>query len=63
MLDENDLVEMIHDKDCDGLDFDDTYQYFSAKKYNLTIISFDKDFDKTVIGRKTPEQITLNKIL
>jgi hypothetical protein len=40
-----------------GLDFDDAYQYVTAEQYGLTIISFDSDFDRTEIGRKTPDQI------
>lgn len=40
-----------------NLDFDDAYQYIAAQKNNLPIISFDKDFDKTQLGRKTPEDI------
>jgi len=39
------------------LDFDDAYQYVVAEKYNLTIISFDSDFDKTELGRKTPKEV------
>ncbi|MFQ5630178.1 MAG: type II toxin-antitoxin system VapC family toxin [bacterium] len=39
------------------LDFDDAYQYLSAELNHLTIISFDKDFDRTKLGRKTPAQI------
>lgn len=39
------------------LDFDDAYQYFIAKKNNLTVVSFDKDFDRTDLGRKTPGEI------
>lgn len=39
------------------LDFDDAYQYVSAKKYDLQIISFDKDFDTTDIKRKEPIDI------
>ena len=39
------------------LDFDDAYQYISAKKYDLQLISFDKDFDKTDIKRKEPIDI------
>ncbi len=39
------------------LDFDDAYQYAVAEKYNLQIISFDKDFDRTEKGRKEPAQI------
>ncbi|MBI3599584.1 MAG: type II toxin-antitoxin system VapC family toxin [Nitrospinae bacterium] len=39
------------------LDFDDAYQYTSAEKYNLTIVSFDRDFDNTELGRKTPVEL------
>ena len=38
-----------------NLDFDDAYQYVAAKKHNLTIISFDSDFDRTELKRNTPE--------
>jgi predicted nucleic acid-binding protein len=38
-------------------DFDDAYQYSAAEKYNLTIVSFDADFDRTPRGRKTPAEI------
>ena len=41
-----------------NLDFDDAYQYSTAKKYKLTLISFDKDFDKTEIKRKEPRELT-----
>jgi uncharacterized protein len=40
-----------------NLDFDDAYQYFVAEKYDLTIVSFDGDFDRTHRGRKTPQEI------
>lgn len=40
-----------------GLDFDDAYQYAAAEKYSLTIVSFDSDFDRTDLGRKTPAEI------
>lgn len=39
------------------LDFDDAYQYETAKRFGLTLVSFDADFDKTDIGRKTPQEI------
>jgi len=39
------------------LDFDDAYQYAVAEKYDLTIVSFDKDFDRTSRGRSTPSVI------
>jgi len=37
-----------------NLDFDDSYQYLIAKTNNLTLISFDKDFDKTDLKRIEP---------
>jgi len=39
------------------LDFDDAYQYVAAEKHNLTLISFDADFDRTERGRKTPQAV------
>jgi len=40
-----------------NLDFDDAYQYIQAEKHQLQLISFDKDFDNTKIGRKEPSEI------
>src|SRR5262249_2786742 len=40
-----------------GLDFDDAYQYVTAEENNLTLVSFDRDFDKTTRGRQTPQVI------
>lgn len=40
-----------------NLDFDDAYQYAAAEKHNLLIVSFDRDFDRTPRGRKTPTEI------
>ncbi len=40
-----------------NLDFDDAYQYATAEKYQLTIVSFDLDFDRTEHGRKTPAEV------
>jgi predicted nucleic acid-binding protein len=42
-----------------GLDFDDAYQYVLADKYDLEIVSFDSDFDRTKKGRKTPNEILI----
>ena len=39
------------------LDFDDAYQYACASKYDLTIVSFDSDFDGTELGKRTPAQV------
>lgn len=40
-----------------NLDFDDAYQYVAAERYNLTLVSFDSDFDRAERGRKTPAEI------
>ena len=40
-----------------NLDFDDAYQYATAEEFNLTIVSFDADFDRTERGRKMPGEI------
>ena len=40
-----------------GLDFDDAYQYVAAETHNLTLVSFDADFDRTERGRKTPADV------
>ncbi|HWQ36197.1 MAG TPA: PIN domain-containing protein [Blastocatellia bacterium] len=39
------------------LDFDDSYQYATAERYDLIIVSFDSDFDRTVRGRTLPMTI------
>jgi len=40
-----------------NLDFDDAYQYTLADCYDLIIVSFDADFDRTNRGRKTPSEV------
>ncbi len=40
-----------------NLDFDDAYQYTAAVRYNLQLISFDRDFDRTDRERKEPIDI------
>ncbi|MEZ0290250.1 MAG: PIN domain-containing protein [Sulfolobales archaeon] len=40
-----------------GLDFDDSLQYYFAKKKQTLIISYDRDFDKTDIKRVEPNQV------
>ena len=44
-----------------SLDFDDAYQYVAAEKYGLAIISFDADFDRTDLERKTPEEVLASR--
>ncbi len=52
-----DLDSVIKASEHFHLDFDDAYQYALAEKFNLTLVSFDADFDRTDRGRKTPDQI------
>ncbi len=42
-----------------GLDFDDGLHYYFAKKKNIPIVSFDRDFDKTDIKRLEPHQVVV----
>ena len=37
------------------LDFDDAYQYAVAEHYGLSLVSFDRDFDRTKNGRVEPK--------
>lgn len=46
-----------------GLDFDDAYQYALAEKLDVVIVSFDSDFNKTVRGKKTPQEILGGAVL
>jgi uncharacterized protein len=39
------------------LDFDDAYQYAAAEQYGLSIVSFDKDFERTEKGRAEPQDL------
>lgn len=40
-----------------NLDFDDAYQMAVCETYYCTLVSYDRDFDRTQIGRTTPEKI------
>lgn len=40
-----------------NLDFDDSYQLTIAQKYDLTIVTFDKDFNSIGINRISPEEL------
>ena len=39
------------------LDFDDAYQYAAAKQNGLSIVSFDKDFERTEKGKAEPKDL------
>jgi hypothetical protein len=53
-LDPEDFSQILRIRKIFKLDFDDAYQLSAAEKQNLTLISFDGDFDRTEFGRKTP---------
>ncbi len=56
-LDYADLMAVTKTRERLPLDFDDAYQYVAAEKHDLTLVSFDADFDRTDRGRKTPADI------
>ena len=56
-LDFSDLLTVVDNMKKLNLDFDDAYQYTVAQKYDLTIITFDKDFDAKGIKKNTPQEI------
>jgi len=56
-LDFADLMVMAKTRERLPLDFDDAYQYVAAEKHDLTLVSFDADFDRTDRGRKTPADV------
>ncbi len=56
-LNPRDLPSVLRTANSYKLDFDNAYQYVANEKQNLQLVSFDKDFDKTPRGRKTPAQI------
>ncbi|MCX6239995.1 MAG: PIN domain-containing protein [Bacteroidia bacterium] len=56
-LDSIELLDVIANIQKFKLDFDDSYQFCIAQKYDLTIITFDKDFNVKGIKKNTPDDI------
>ena len=52
-----DLLDVITNIQKYKLDFDDSYQFSIAQKYDLTIVTFDKDFNVKGIKKNTPYEI------
>lgn len=50
------MQQVVAAMDGFGLDFDDAYQYVAAQAYEATLVSFDRDFDRTPAGRVTPAE-------
>ena len=57
ILDSIDLLDVIDNIKKHKLDFDDSYQFSIAQKFDLTIVTFDKDFNAKGIKKKTPGEI------
>jgi len=60
-LESTDLLTVIDNIQSLKLDFDDSYQFTVASKYNLIIVTFDKDFNAKGIRKKLPEEIINSK--
>jgi predicted nucleic acid-binding protein len=56
-LNSNELIPLISYMQEFNLDFDDAYQLSVSQKYDLTIVTFDKDFNAKGIRKNTPEEI------
>jgi len=57
----SDLFMVISNMREFNLDFDDAYQLSVSQKYDLVILTFDKDFNAKGIRKNTPEEIIHGK--
>lgn len=51
------LFEVVANTTKFNLDFDDSYQLAISRKYDLVIVTFDKDFDIQGINKTSPEEL------
>lgn len=51
------LMEVVEVAHRFRLDFDDAYQYCVAHRFDLELVSFDIDFDRTDIVRREPHEL------
>jgi len=56
-LEPEDTGQLVRIMDQFKLDFDDAYQYVAAAKYDMALVSYDSDFDRTERGRKRPAEV------
>ena len=56
-LDPVQMKSLVQAMELYRLDFDDAYQYTAAAEYNLALVSFDNDFERTPGGRLTPADV------
>lgn len=59
-LDFPDFTILIDNVNLYNLDFDDAYQLTISQKMDLTIVTFDKDFEAKGIKKKSPEEVLKN---
>ena len=52
-----DLIEVVDNIMQYKLDFDDAYQLAFANKYDLTVVTFDKDFNIEGVKKNSHEQL------
>ncbi len=56
-LNPTEMLKVITNIKSYNLDFDDAYQLTCANKYNLKLVSFDTDFDRTPAKRFEPKDL------
>jgi predicted nucleic acid-binding protein len=56
-LNPSDQIDLIELNVKNKLDFDDAYQYQIALRYDLQLVTFDKDFKRAKIKVVTPEEV------
>jgi predicted nucleic acid-binding protein len=56
-LDPIDLLDVMNNIRRYKLDFDDSYQFSIAQKFDLILVTFDKDFNVRGIKKNTPDEI------
>jgi predicted nucleic acid-binding protein len=56
-LNPHELMQVISNMQEFNLDFDDVYQLSVSQKYDLVIVTFDRDFNSKEIQKTTPEQL------
>lgn len=57
ILEPIDLINVLDNIVKFGLDFDDSYQYTASEKFDLTLVTFDNDFNVKGIKKITPQQV------
>jgi predicted nucleic acid-binding protein len=53
----SEMPDLVRAAQVYNLDFDDAYQYALAERYDLSLVSFDADFDRTERQRRTPGEV------